>query len=132
MFDLQSPKVMTPAVLFALLSPGMILQLPDKVPLKDAGSFFTMKTSYQAIAVHAFVFAIVYKLVAQQMGINISKVADLLVPMALFVILSPGLLLQLPSLKLFTGSTSVVSVLIHALVFAVLFAFLRSRFPQFY
>lgn len=36
MFDISSPKVTTPAILFAALSPGMLVQLP--APLKDIAS----------------------------------------------------------------------------------------------
>jgi hypothetical protein len=45
-----------------------------------------------------------------------------LLPAALFVALSPGLLLQLPSTKLNSGLTSKTSVLFHALVFLILYS----------
>ena len=45
-----------------------------------------------------------------------------LLPAALFVALSPGLLLQLPSTKLNSGLTSKTSVLFHSLVFLILYS----------
>ena len=43
----------------------------------------------------------------------------------LFVLLSPGVLITLPSFGLFSQQTSVVAVILHALVFAVLLELLR-------
>ena len=126
MFDRTSPKLLTPAFLFAALSPGVLLQLPDTNKLASGA------TSRQAVLFHALVFMIVYKLVAKFMGLNL-KQTDLVVPAILFILLSPGMLLQLPdTTKLMSGRTSIHSVLVHTLVFALVFAFLRARFPQFY
>ena len=126
MFDRASPKVLAPAFLFAALSPGVLLQLPDSSKIASGA------TSRQSVLFHALVFIIAYKLVAKCIGLNL-KQTDLVVPALLFVLLSPGMLLQLPdTTNLMTGRTSIQSVLVHALVFALVFAFLRSRFPQFY
>ena len=126
MFDKASPKVLTPALLFAALSPGVILQLPDSTKLS------TGSTSRQSVLFHALVFIIVYKIAAKVMGLSI-KQTDLLVPAVLFIILSPGMLLQLPdTTTLMSGRTSIQSVLVHTIVFAIAFAFLRVSFPQFY
>jgi len=68
------------------------------------------------------------------MGIVLTK-TDLLVTTALFILLSPGLLLTLPpkSGGIFgSGQTSIESVLTHAVVYALVFAILRRQFPQFY
>lgn len=129
MFDIASPKVSTPALLFALLSPGMVVQLP--APLKEITSgkaFFTGKTSQASVGFHALVFLIVYKLLSKQLGVVLTK-ADLLVPTALFVALSPGVLLSIPQ---GAGKTGQIQVLVHTLVFAVAFAFLRKQFPSYY
>lgn len=125
MFDRTSPKLLTPAFLFAALSPGVLLQLPDTNKLASGA------TSRQAVLFHALVFMIIYKLVAKCMGLNL-KQTDLVVPAILFILLSPGMLLQLPDTNLMSGRTSIQSVLVHTLVFALVFAFLRTRFPQFY
>jgi len=134
MFDLASPKVTTPAALFTLLSPGLLLQLPDKIPFTDKVAFSTMKTSQQAVLFHALVFLIVYRLVANVMGVAL-KPADLIVPTVLFILLSPGMLLTIPpgAKGLYmSGETSLQSILVHTLVFAIVFAFLRKTFPQVY
>ena len=131
MLDITSSKVSVPTVLFALLSPGVLLQIPDKIPFRNMNAFMTGKTSRNAVLVHAGVFAILYRLIAKQMGLVLMP-ADLIVPTILFVLLSPGILLSLPSNKISSGQTNLTAVLIHALVFAVVFAFLRKTFPKYY
>lgn len=136
MFDVSSPKVLTPAALFAVLSPGLLLQLPDRIPGRNslANSLRTMKTSNAAVLFHAGVFLVLYNLVARSMGLVLTR-NDLIVTTALFIILSPGLLLTLPpggGGVLMSGQTSMQSIILHTLVFAVVFALLRKQFPQFY
>lgn len=138
MLNVTSPKVALPTALFALLSPGMVLQLPDVVPMvntkKLANGLFTGKTSPDAVFFHALVFMVAFKLVARFMNLSL-KPTDVLIPTALFILLSPGMFLTLPSNSknvLMTGQTSVQSVLVHAVVFAILYACLRKNFPQFY
>jgi|TARA_B100001094_G_C17717317_1_gene570285 hypothetical protein len=129
MFDVSSPKVTTPALLFAALSPGMLVQLP--APLRNITSgkiLFTRDTNSTSVYFHALVFLIVYKLLAKQMGLVLTK-TDLLVTTGLFIALSPGLLLSLPKGR---GATGPAQVLVHTLVFAVVFAFLRKQFPSYY
>lgn len=53
--------------------------------------------------------------------------ANVLVPVLLFVLLSPGVLLSLPP-----GQSHLVQVLTHAVVFGVVYTGLRMTFPQFY
>lgn len=125
MIDITSPKVSTPAALFALLSPGLLLQLPDTLKLN------TMQTSTQSVIFHALVFVLVYSMVAKSMGL-VLKQTDLIVPGILFFLLSPGVLLSFPQEGLRPGQTSMVSILTHALVFAIVFASLRKFFPQYY
>ena len=128
MSDFASPKLIFPAALFALLSPGVLLQLPTKIPGRDANAFQSMKTDRISILFHALVFVIVYKLVSMALGIVLTQ-ADLVVPLTLFVLLSPGMLVSLP---LGGETTSFTKVAVHTIVFAVLFALLRYKFPQFY
>lgn len=52
---------------------------------------------------------------------------NVIVPVLLFVLLSPGVLLSLPP-----GSSHLVQVLTHAVVFGVVYTGLRMTFPQFY
>jgi hypothetical protein len=127
--DISSSKVAIPASLFLALSPGIVLRTDgSKITFQDG---FTGRT---AVMFHALVFFLVYALVAKAMGIVLTK-TDLLVTTSLFLALSPGMLLTLPpgSKGVFTsGQTSVPAALIHAVVFAVVFALLRKQFPQYY
>jgi phosphotransferase system glucose/maltose/N-acetylglucosamine-specific IIC component len=63
------------------------------------------------------------------------QVMNILVPVLLFIILSPGLLLTIPPLSgglLKSGQTSVPSVMVHAVVFALVYHLLRKQFAQYY
>jgi len=122
--NLNSRKVIIPAVLFAALSPGVLLQLPDKIPGINKNSISTSKSSRNSVIVHAIVFAILYRIIAQMNGMVLQP-ADILIPTLLFVLLSPGMILKL-------GQNHITSVLIHTIVFMVIFAFLRKQFPQYY
>jgi hypothetical protein len=123
MFDVTGPKVLLPAVLFAVLSPGMLLALPQGAGLL-----------VQAV-VHALVLTLVYWAIAKfVLKISLTK-ADLFVPAVLFVLLTPGLVLTIPPKNgglFMSGQSSPMAVGAHTLVFALLFAFLRGQFPQYY
>ena len=127
--DITTHKVAIPAALFLALSPGMVLTT-DGSKVK----FMNRQTDQMSVFFHALVFFLAYSLVAKAMGIVLTQ-TDLIVTTALFITLSPGLLLTIPqgSGGLFqSGQTSVESVMIHTVVYAVLFALLRRQFPQFY
>lgn len=126
---LTSQKIAVPAALFLALSPGMILKTDgSKVTFGNAS------TDRTAVFFHALVFFLVYSIVAKAMGIVLTK-TDLIVSTTLFLALNPGMLLTIPPGRggLFTsGETSQAAVMTHAVVFAVVFALLRTQFPQFY
>jgi hypothetical protein len=127
--DISSVKVAVPAALFLALSPGVLLTTDGKNL-----AFGNGKTNQMAVFFHALVFFLVYSLVARTMGVVLTK-TDLIVTTALFLALSPGLLLTIPpgSGGLFqSGQTSITAAVTHAVVFAVVFALLRRQFPQFY
>jgi hypothetical protein len=127
--DITSQKVAVPAALFLALSPGILVTTSGK-NIK----FRNGKTGQMAVMFHALVFFLVFSLVARAMGLVLTK-TDLLVTTALFIALSPGLLLTLPpgSGGVFkSGQTSIPAAVTHAVVFAVVFALLRKQFPQFY
>lgn len=127
--DVTSPKVAIPASLFLALSPGVLLTTSGKNV-----KFMNRSTSQMAVLFHALVFFLVFSLVARAMNLVLTQ-TDLIVTTALFVILSPGLLLTLPPGSkgvLMSGETSVAAALVHAIVFALVFASLRKQFPQFY
>jgi len=112
-------KIIIPCILFQVLSPGV---------------FTDMKTSVLDVLVNALIFVAVYWAISRVLGITMTK-ADLIVPAVLFILLSPGLLLTLPpgSNGVFrSGQTSISAVITHALVFALIFAFLRKQFPKVY
>jgi hypothetical protein len=127
--DVTSQKVAIPAALFLALSPGMILKT-DGCKL----SIGKMDTDRMSILFHSLVFFLVYSIIANTMGIVLTK-TDLLVTTGLFIALSPGLLLTIPSGKggMFqSGVTSTRAILTHTIVYAIVFAILRKQFPQFY
>jgi len=106
MIDVTSPKVLAPAALFAALQlmPSRFGVLP------------------RALLVSLALF-MVYKYVLKRTFTR----ADLIVPAVLFVLLTPGLLVTLPP-----GGTVLEASVVHTIVFAVLFAILRSVFAQYY
>jgi Protein of unknown function (DUF3339) len=127
MIDVTGPKVLLPAALFVALSPGLLLQLPST----KLNSGLTSKTS---VLFHSLVFIILYSIVARLLKLVLTP-TDLIVPTILFVLLSPGVLLTLPpgSNGVFaSGQTSMGSIMVHALVFAVVFALIRKQFPAYY
>lgn len=131
MLDITSPKVSTPVLLFAALSPGMLLQLPSDAMPKDASNIkkmlFTNETNSLSVAFHALVFLIMYRLIAKWNGLVLTQ-TDMLVTTALFVTLSPGMLLTIPGGK----GTNPTAVLIHSILYALIFALLRKKFPLYY
>ena len=120
MLDITGPKVLTPSALFLLLTPGLLLQLPDTTKL------FTGKTSQSSVLFHALVFMLAYRIVAKLLQLTLTP-ADLIVPTVMFVLLSPGMFLTIPG-----QGPRMNAMLVHPLVFAVAFAFLRKTFPQLY
>ena len=112
-------KIIIPTILFQVLSPGV---------------FTNMKTSVPDIMINALIFVAAYWSISRILGLSLTK-ADLIVPVFLFVLLSPGLLLSLPpgSGGVFrSGQTSIAAVITHAIVFALIFAMLRRTFPKVY
>ena len=60
---------------------------------------------------------------------------NVIVPVILFVLLSPGLLLTIPPVSrgLFMScETSTLAIIVHAVVFAIVYSFLRRTFPEYY
>jgi small-conductance mechanosensitive channel len=117
MIDITGPKVLVPTMLFALLSPGMITRLPPNSPLMTQVLF------------HALVLTILSWLIINFVFKFTMTFADLVVPAILFIMLTPGVLLTIPPK---TGDSGLVQVIVHAVVFSIVFASLRGLFPQFY
>ena len=123
---LTSQKVAIPAVLFLALSPGMLLKTNGmKISFKD------VSTDKASVFFPGLVFFLVYSLIAKAMGLVLTQ-NDLLVTTTLFMALSPGMLLTIPPGKFMSGKTSQSAILVHTIVFALVFALLRKQFPKFY
>ena len=123
MIDVTGPKVLVPALLFAVLSPGILLALPQ-------GSGRLVQALF-----HGLVLAFVYWAIAKFVLKLSLTTADLMVPALLFVLLTPGILLTLPPKNggiWMSRQTSPMAVGAHTVVFALVFAFLRGQFPQYY
>lgn len=133
--DITSPKIAIPSTLFLLLSPGMALKTDGRALSVDiSASLKAMKTDHMSVFFHALVFLAVYAVIAKLMGLVLTR-TDLLVTTVLFMALSPGILLTIPPGSggfFMSGTTSRPSMLVHTIVFALVFAFLRKQFPQFY
>jgi len=107
------PKVITPALLFAVLSPGLIVTVPNK--LLGGGCPYATK------AVYTLLYLFIYNLVATQfMGLVLTQ-TDLLVTAGLYFLLNAR-----------DGTVGLDTVFVRMVVFIVIFAFLRKQFPQYY
>tara|TARA_R110002072_G_scaffold245573_13_gene404873 strand:- start:1076 stop:1468 length:393 start_codon:yes stop_codon:yes gene_type:complete len=127
---LTTNKVLIPTALFMTLTPGMLLQMPDKMPFMNKNAIMTMRSSLQSVLAHAIVFTLVYRLIAKMMGL-VLKPADLVVPTLLFILLTPGLQCMAKNVNA-DVSVSLQALLMRTVVFAVVFALLRRFFPQYY
>ena len=106
--------MLTPALLFAILSPGLILGIPS-------GSGLLVQ-----VCMHALLMCILdFLIIKFGFKLNVTT-ADIIVPGVLFIIMSPGVLLTLPSMSLPTSAG------VHTLVFSLFYAFLRGQFPEYY
>ena len=86
--DITSQKVAIPAALFLALSPGILLRTNgSKIAFRDG------LTGQTAVLFHALVFFLAFSLISKAMGIVLTK-TDLIVTTMLFVLLSPGILLN--------------------------------------
>jgi hypothetical protein len=123
--DLRSPKVFTPAIVFGILNSGIVPFVNKNETRLDAGMLF-----------NALVFTVLcYIIISIFTNIKGMTVADILVPLVLFVLLAPGVLLTLPpgSKGIFmSGQTSGTAVIVHTIVFAIVFAMLRGKFAKYY
>jgi len=123
MIDITAPKVLVPTLLFALLSPGLLLGLPP-------GSGLLTQVMFHALILALLSWVII------NFGFKFTMTpADLIVPALLFVILTPGVFLTLPpdgGPIFFSGHTGLVPILVHTLVFSIVWASTRGFFPKVY
>lgn len=106
MIDITGPKVLWPTVLFAIFN---LVWPKGPIVAKATGA------------------AIVYWVVATFISKVSLTTADLIVPVVLFIALTPGVIMTLP------GDTHhAIAVAVHALIFSIIFALMRGQFPQYY
>ena len=115
MMDFTSPKILVPAALFAILSPGVLLSLPSM-------KFASMESSRTSILIHALVLGILYWVIVKSGLFRTTLTrADIIVPALLFALLSPPV-----------SRTTYGYVGLSTLLFIIVFTLLRSKFPQYY
>lgn len=123
--DITSQKVVVPALLFAVLNSGLVFFVQ-----KNGGNVFG-----SVLLVNALIFALLYYVLMKFVLKKSMTNADIIVPLILFAILTPGVLLTIPPGSkglLMSGQTSNIAVIVHAVVYALTFAVLRKQFPQAY
>lgn len=123
--DITSPKVLTPALLFAILNSGLVMFMQ-----KNGQNVFG-----GALLINAVIFALLYYVIMKFLLKRSLTRADILVPLVLYIVLTPGVLLTIPPGSrglLMSGQTSTPAVAVHTLVFAVVFSLLRKQFPGYY
>ena len=125
--DITSPKVYTPALLFAVLNSGLVMFMQKNGSGQNVFG--------GALIVNAIIFAILYYVIVKFLLKRSLTRADILVPLVLYILLTPGVLLTIPPGSrglLMSGQTSTAAVAVHTLVFAVVFALLRKQFASYY
>ncbi|XP_022921425.1 uncharacterized protein LOC111429708 [Cucurbita moschata] len=120
--------VIIAVVLFVLLSPGLLFQIPARGRVVEFGN---MQTSGASILVHAIIYFGLITIFLVAIGVHICKLEHTSHPMAdwgpviiavvLFVLLSPGLLFQIPArgrvVEFGNMQTSGASILVHAIIY---------------
>ena len=110
-------QVMQVVFLFALLSPGLLLQVPASGQNAFDVQWMNMKTSQVSVLMHALVLLIVLY------NSGVSR-KNMYCAVILFVALSPGFLLEVPSPDghvVTTNRTSYEAILVHSLLFMVIY-----------
>ncbi|AUT19078.1 hypothetical protein DSLPV1_107 [Dishui lake phycodnavirus 1] len=125
MIDVTTPKVAIPSVLFLTLSPGLIVRTTGKTL-----SFADGRTDRVSVFFHAAVFFLAYTAIARAMGLVLRQ-TDLVVTTLLFIALQPGMLLTIPRAEA-PGQSSIHASVVHAVIYAIVFALLRKQFSSYY
>ncbi|MBA0848000.1 hypothetical protein Goshw_026606 [Gossypium schwendimanii] len=124
--------VFVAVVLFILLTPGLLIQVPGKSRAIEFGNF---QTSGVSILVHSIIYFALICILLLAIGIHIEgtlfEMADwapVLVGVVLFVLLSPGLLFSFPGngkqLEFGSMKTNGKAIAIHTLLFFAIYAVL--------
>ncbi|KAK7838692.1 hypothetical protein CFP56_019317, partial [Quercus suber] len=79
-------------LLFILLSPGLLFQLPGNVRHVEFGSF---TTNGKSMLMHTLIFFVIFTILI--LAIGMADWGPVIIAVVLFVLLSPGLLFQIPA-----------------------------------
>ncbi|CAL9014846.1 unnamed protein product [Prunus brigantina] len=122
--------VFVAVVLFILLTPGLLIQMPGKSRFVEFGNF---QTSGISILVHSIIYFALICIFLLAIGVHMYEIimADwgpILIGVVLFILLQPGLLFSLPgnSRQVEFGSmkTNGKAIAVHTLIFFALYAIL--------
>ncbi|PKI76988.1 hypothetical protein CRG98_002491 [Punica granatum] len=116
--------VLVGVVLFVVLTPGLLFQVPGRRSLVEFGN---LQTSGTSILVHSLIYFCLVCLFIIVINLQIyidREMADwgpVVISVVLFVLLSPGLLFQLPGkgrvVEFGNMQTSGPSILVHTIIF---------------
>ncbi|CAN6578589.1 unnamed protein product [Malus baccata var. baccata] len=107
-------------LLFILLSPGLLFQIPGNVKHVEFGSF---TTNGRAIIVHTLIFFGIFTILilARRTGAKMADWGPVVIAVVLFVLLTPGLLFQIPGrgrlVEFGNMQTSGASIVVHAIIY---------------
>ncbi|XP_058735880.1 uncharacterized protein LOC131633488 [Vicia villosa] len=113
-------------VLFVLLTPGLLFQIPGRSRCIEFGNF---QTSGASILIHSLLYFGLVCIFFLAVKIHLCKLckvmaadwAPVVISVVLFVLLSPGLLFQLPAkgrvVAFGSMQTSGISILVHTIIF---------------
>ncbi|EYU45418.1 hypothetical protein MIMGU_mgv1a025760mg [Erythranthe guttata] len=122
--------VFVAVVLFVLLTPGLLIQVPGRSRFVEFGNF---QTSGVSILVHAIIYFVLICILLLAIGVHIKKglMADwgpVLIGVVLFILLQPGLLFQIPGknrhVEFGTMKTNGKAIAVHTLIFFAFYAVL--------
>ncbi|XP_021595148.1 uncharacterized protein LOC110602028 [Manihot esculenta] len=117
-------------ILFILLTPGLLIQVPGRHRFIEFGNF---QTSGVSILVHSILYFALICIFLLAVGVHmyIGSMADwgpVLIGVVLFVLLTPGLLFQIPgnsrTLEFGSMKTNGKAIAIHTLIFFTIYAIL--------
>jgi len=123
-------NILTYSLLFMILQPGFLINFYPS----NKGYFLSEQTSYTSIMIHTFVLAYILVLINQKSNNNdtanvydkINKISNKdLIPViiiTLFILLSPGLILTIPSKNMFFSlDTNYTSIITHTVIFMFIY-----------
>ncbi|XP_004231770.1 uncharacterized protein [Solanum lycopersicum] len=127
--------VFVAVVLFVLLTPGLLVQVPGRSRFVEFSNF---QTSGVSILVHSLVYFALICIFLLAIGVHITSLINtsllmadwgpVLIGVVLFILLQPGLLFQIPgnnrTLEFGSMKTNGKAIAVHTLIFFTLYAIL--------